>query len=138
MAKQHEDSVWPYVYSGMSLSEEEGFTIKLYNKGIGPALFEGISIKYEDIYNGTWQDLLIKLKFENTDYSCSGAGVLTASENQIIFQVSDYETAQKVFQVLNTIDIEIIYCSIHQECWEVKSGERNKIKPYDKKSIKCS
>ena len=51
MAKQHQDSVWPYIYCGKSLGND-GYTIKIFNKGIGPAIIKAVEIKANGLEAG--------------------------------------------------------------------------------------
>lgn len=137
MSKQHQDSVWPYVYSGISLNEEQGLTISLYNKGIGPALVQSVIISQKDKTFNSWSELLEYLKLKGIRFSCSGTAVLAASETQQIFQVADFEEASKLYKKLNAMDIKIIYCSIHEECWSLEANELKKVNLKKTKSIIC-
>ncbi|MGB3465807.1 MAG: hypothetical protein WBA74_11075 [Cyclobacteriaceae bacterium] len=137
MSKQHQDSVWPYVFTGRSIDKDLGLTLTIYNKGIGPALVTSVLVEHDNKFFYSWRELLDYWKIESVNFTCSGVPVLGASEEQIIFQVQNYDMAKLVWEKMNNVDVKIFYCSIHDKCWEASSEETIERKKSKKKSIKC-
>jgi len=137
MAKQHQDSVWPYVNTGHSVNPSEGYSIRIDNKGIGPAIVKSMSIKLDGKEYSSWKGLMNSIGLDSIQYSCSGVSVLSPGETQTIFNVQNYDNAKIVWEKLKSIDIIAIYCSIHDECWKLDDNGREKTKSTETKQMAC-
>lgn len=137
MAKQHQDSVWPYAFTGYSLNSDEGYSIRVTNKGIGPALVKSVSIELDDKQHLSWKGLMKSIGLDSINYTCSGVGVLSPNEVQTIFQVKKFSHAKIVWEKLQNLKIKITYCSIHDECWKVDSYSRKKTKSSENSTVTC-
>ena len=137
MAKQHQDSVCPYIFSGSSLNTNEGYSIRIMNKGIGPALVKSVAIKLDGKEHSSWKGLMNSIGLDSISYSCSGVGVLSPNESQVVFQVYKFSEAKIVWEKLQSLELITVYCSIHDECWSVDEKGRAKTKSSDEKEVGC-
>lgn len=136
---QQNASVWPYVEIEERYSQN-GFQLRLTNKGVGPALMGDIVL----LANGTPLtdiDAFIaetvgeKDAFSYDVYETSNpsGSVVSAGESYDLFSVP-WEERTRLFvnNVAERIDIEACYCSIHDDCWTLKMSS-----PRPVKTAKC-
>lgn len=127
MRKQHEDSVWPYIDVGTSYNKE-GFRLHVSNKGVGPAIIKSFKIWLEEQPIEQWDGFIEKHYGDSIAYSCSSinGNVLSPNEEVRIVHVRNAEAAEQIWKEIQKFEIEIIYCSIHDECWKLHE-EREKM-----------
>ncbi|WP_298760452.1 hypothetical protein [uncultured Psychroserpens sp.] len=132
MAKQHQDSVWPYIYSGRSLNNN-GFKMTIYNKGIGPALIKSVSINVDGTNYNSWQSLLNQYDLDTLTFYCSNISgtIISPQEEHTIFGLTKSTEALLVWNKIPNINVDIIYCSIHDECWNSNGSQIKKINSYE-------
>ena len=139
MAKQHKDSVWPHIYYGKSLNEIEGFNIKIMNKGIGPAIIKSLEIKSDDLSYQSWSELLAYHELDSLYRYCSSISgtVLLPGEEMAIFGIPNYIEGRKLWNTVGNLNIDIDYCSIHDDCWRTNGPDTFEIELPRKTSGLC-
>lgn len=121
---QQRASVWPYIEIVESYSDE-GFRIRLTNKGVGPALMGDVKLMFNgepvrDLDQLIADTLGPEDAFSYDRYSSSNPSnsVMAAGEASILFGVKwDSETRRLLAAWDGKVDIATCYCSIHEDCW---------------------
>lgn len=121
---QQRAEIWPYARIEQGFSQN-GYEIRILNKGVGPALIRQIELRYQDqIYSDV--DALIGAVMEPDQtfsyelYRTSNPlnSVISANEEVQIFGVP-WDPRTRVFadRFSANGDFKICYCSILDECW---------------------
>lgn len=126
-------SVWPHIEIGESYSEE-GFTLRLTNKGVGPALMGDLRVIYEGQHASDIDQLIIDtigadLAFSYERYRMSNPSnsVVAPGDEIRLFSV-DWDPASRMLVEAwsGRIDVVGCYCSIHGDCWKTSlNSKRN-------------
>lgn len=121
---QQRAEIWPYARIEQGFSQN-GYEIRILNKGVGPALIRQIELRYQDqIYSDV--DALIRAVMEPDQtfsyelYRTSNPlnSVISANEEVQIFGVPwDPRTRAFADRFSAEGDFKICYCSILDECW---------------------
>lgn len=120
MREQQYTAVWPYLEWMMSTGQ--GFSIRVMNKGVGPAIIKSTSFKLDGKPVNGVNELLIGL-FGNIDSLSRSEEeinnrVIAPGEQLEIFNIFDGPATRKIDKSIYTrIEYEICYCSIYEECW---------------------
>ncbi len=125
MSEQHKDSVWPYVFSGKSINNNDGLSIKVYNKGIGPAIIKSVQVDIQGTSYESWRSLMHSFNLDTLNFYCSNVEgtVLSPKEEMSIFGVDSYREARLVWKELQELRVRVTYCSIHDDCWNSDGSE---------------
>lgn len=125
MQKQQQTSVWPYVEWLYSNAENQ-FVITVENKGIGPAIIKGLTMKLDGEVIGSNSALFKKL-LGTSDFefinSTVARRVISAGEKVEMVHVYDSAMAHAIDSLLlwnnsaHTFALEICYCSVYDDCW---------------------
>ena len=129
--EQKSASVWPHVQM-QRLEKIEGqnliYSLRLVNKGIGPALMGEIALKYnEELANpANFSDLLNErhpeLDAKVVSYYFAGGTVLAPEEEVDLCVISIPFTEEKeelIYRVIREMRDAFCYCSVYRECWQV-------------------
>lgn len=133
-------SVWPRVtYNNLNQRNADGdkIVISLSNKGVGPAIIEGLQIRYNGRAYGDARQLLD---------ACCGAGgenlaigygsvrgeVLRPGEEVMVTQLAARGSPINVYEQFNRerlrLEISTCYCSVFGDCW-VDDGRSSTPRP---------
>ncbi|MEM8547547.1 MAG: hypothetical protein AAGF46_05200 [Pseudomonadota bacterium] len=121
--------VWPYLTVGERY-DSEGFYYEAVNKGIGPARLRSVIVKYQgEPIQGIDQLILDILgpedafSYDRYRSSVSATAVISAGEVLNLFSVDWDPVTRRLSQALApSLEIEICYCSVYDDCWIAKRG----------------
>ncbi|MFK8052540.1 MAG: hypothetical protein AB8F65_06170 [Woeseiaceae bacterium] len=123
---QQKASVWPHIELGESYSDE-GFKIRLTNKGVGPALMGQVVLSKDGKAIENLDALILAtlgpdeaFSYERYSTSNPSNSVVAAGESYVLFAVAWDETTQRLISAWSggAVDITTCYCSVHEDCWE--------------------
>lgn len=127
LLEQTRSGAWPYLdlqlYKGTSQQGIEKYKIIVENKGLGPAVIEGVKIYYDETPARDWSDFMKKagvadslastMSFENISNS-----VISEKEEVVVFDISmNPPVMDWLFERADRIEIEICYKSIFGDHW---------------------
>ena len=109
--------VWPYLEPGMSGSKRE---VVLFNKGVGPAIINGVKILVDGKPQRNWSMVFEALGIHydhHIPYSTINGVVISANDRieQLVFPTTD-DFNLYAHQV-KRIELKLCYCSSLGECW---------------------
>lgn len=120
-------SVWPRLEMGQSyLQDSYGYFVS--NRGTGPALIQHVRLAVADQPKADWAAVLDAFGVaEQRSYSQSqiDGRTLSAGQEIQVFQTRDRALmARLVSDQAPPMTVEICYCSIYQQCWQVDQLHR--------------
>ena len=137
MQSQQKASVWPYLQKSIVYSFEEDMisvTVSLENKGVGPALIQGIEIRDEYTQQPLENNFQVITKFINTNagdstfldrmgmsMTTSGEDVLSPGEVKQIFQLKGkrfLNDNERIFEIFR-LGFSLCYASIYNDSWVI-------------------
>ncbi|HEY6942310.1 hypothetical protein [Dokdonella sp.] len=109
--------VWPYL---MLASYDTENSVKLLNKGVGPAIVKSVRVTVDGKPQRTWRDVVTALGLEHVPLRTSTItdNVVSGGEVVPMLVIGDedvYHRFRKVSALRS--GIEICYCSTLEECW---------------------
>lgn len=115
---------WPYISLHRAYSSE-GYTIKLENKGVGPARLREVKLYYDNTEVTDLDQTIIDIVGEENafSYDVYGAnnpapGVISSGEAVYLFSVPwERRTRMLVERMDRKISVTACYCSIYDDCW---------------------
>lgn len=118
-------SVWPHIEIGESYSDK-GFTLRMTNKGVGPALMGRLILRFDGQEITDIDQLIVDtlgaedaFSYERYGMSDPSNSVVAPADQINLFSVDWDADTQRLIQAWNgRIDISTCYCSIHNDCWE--------------------
>ena len=126
MREQQRADVWPYLEIMQNYSED-GFALRITNKGVGPALVDSGALydgerEIDDLDAFIAETVGAENAFGYETYRSRGIvnAVLAAGESVDLFAVDWTEETQlllKLWTEERAIDYRVCYCSIHDQCW---------------------
>jgi len=126
MRKQHESSIWPYIYHGITYRDDGRFFYNVRNVGLGPAKIVNARIYYKDkVYSGYYQFLsdFLEIPVDSVKtgialgYSTLDGRVLAPEESIDALNISTWEVSAALFDRQDEWHIKICFCSIYNKCW---------------------
>ncbi len=128
MASQLEGSVWPFLKTSISLSQQDDMkviTYSLTNKGVGPAKIKQFELVIADTTITSFLafievvgGLVGKERLRDINFSLPVEVVLAAGEVHQVFKLSyqaNDETEQAILGAIG--DTKLCYCSIYDACY---------------------
>lgn len=127
---QQRAAVWPFVALSSSYTEQ-GFTFKLENKGVGPALVHAVDIsfmgkRYRDLDALITETLGEEDAFSYDVYSGvnPSGSVLGVGDTVTLFSVPWEERTEKLLEKWSDkVNVTACYCSIQEECWTAQLSQ---------------
>lgn len=147
MSAQQQAAVWPYLTPQISYQftdQSTTITYQFINKGVGPAKIQSATIAFKDTARQDYSGLLNKVlhslpqgalttldSTSTTDFQLNmrmPSGVLSPGEQVKWIEVSlpRFE-GDRDFWLTNTFQYELGYCSIYEDCWMLRSGEKEPV-----------
>lgn len=121
MRDQQHVSVWPYIEWAGMIDENEGFTITVTNKGVGPALIKSskMSLDGKVVNVKEYLEMLVpNLDTLSYSYSPFDNRVLGAGDELIIAGIYNKEVVKKLtLDVFARTKLDICFCDIYGTCW---------------------
>lgn len=122
---QQRASVWPHIEISEAYSEA-GFTLRMTNKGVGPALMGRMALTFDGKPVTDLDQLILDtigaekaFSYERYGMSDPSNGVLAPSDEVRLFTVDWDDSTRELIQAWNgRIDIVTCYCSINNDCWQ--------------------
>ena len=119
-------SAWPHLQITPYREEQKDSTknmttVKLMNKGIGPAIIESVSYQYEDKKVENLEALIqiiIGKKFTGSYKSLTVDEVIAQNEEFIHVGIIGARESRIFNEALAKIKMNIVYKSVHDERWE--------------------
>ncbi|MEM1126573.1 MAG: hypothetical protein AAGI71_07980 [Bacteroidota bacterium] len=107
-------SVWPRLELSRSVMAES-FSYNVANNGTGPAIIKHTLVKLNDEYINNWWDIA---SFSRVTQSYIGGGTIPAGEviKPLVYRG---DSTAHILELDRSIEIQICYCSIYDECWFV-------------------
>ena len=120
-------SVWPHVEVAASLTDGR-VTLWTQNTGVGPARIEAAALSFQDESLPTWSSMLSRVGVPDDSLAyykslLNGRVLPAASEKEAIFEVTSSSAAAAFTEAVasavwdGSIDVEVCYCSVYDECW---------------------
>lgn len=128
MASQMEGSVWPYLKTNISASDQDGVRSIAYtitNKGVGPAKIDHFSFTIGDKTITSAKELVDILtgleEFErliSLGFSLPNSAVLAPNETHEVYKI-DYQYDEALRSEFITLigEEKMCYCSIYDKCY---------------------
>jgi hypothetical protein len=131
-------AVWPRLVLDTTLLKNEGFSITLANRGVGPAEVKRLRVFVDGKPAVDWRDAVSQVldgKLKLTDLSG-----LSPISDQIVspgleikaLRIASFEVGSRVIASKKKLAIELCYCSTLDECWVVGSPGNESTRPIDK------
>ncbi|MEL7296332.1 MAG: hypothetical protein AAGJ86_01655 [Pseudomonadota bacterium] len=122
---QQRAEVWPHIQIDQSYSEA-GFRLRMVNKGVGPALMGQLVLLHngqpvQDVDQLIIETIGAERAFSYDRYSMSDPSnsVVAPGDSLTLFGVSWDDSTRELIRAWNgAIDIDVCYCSIHEDCWQ--------------------
>ena len=131
MARQMKATTWPFLETDLSYGSV-GFLIRVNNKGVGPAIIKKAAVildnkRYDDT-KANIDSVVFKLTGRRdllNGYTNINSRVISAGESISFIEVTDTASARVLQKSLkgHSVEIEICYCSVLDECWIVSRGK---------------
>jgi hypothetical protein len=109
--------VWPYL---MLASYDSENSVKLLNKGVGPAIVRSVRVTVDRKPRRTWREVTTALGFERIPLRTStiSDNVISGGEVVPMLVFNDADTYHRFrTQSRGRSAVEICYCSTLDECW---------------------
>ena len=119
-------SAWPHLQTTVYRQEQKdstknSTTIKLMNKGIGPAIIESFSYEYKGKEHERLEDLIVAIigkKFTGSYKSLTIEEVIAQNEGFDLVSIIGARESSIYNEELVNIKMKVIYKSVHDERWE--------------------
>lgn len=119
-------SAWPHLQIAVFREEEKDSTknttsVKLMNKGIGPAIVESVSYEYKGKKTGSLEELIkavVGKMFSGSYKSLSVDEVIAQNEEIIHVSIIGARESRIFNEEMGYIKVKINYKSVHDEHWE--------------------
>ena len=120
-------SVWPRLEMGQSYTQSSyGYFVS--NRGTGPALIEHVRLAVDGQPKADWAEVLDAYGApEKRQYLQSqiDGRTLSAGQDIQVFQTKDKNLIDRLVSSTGPpMSVEICYCSIYQQCWQVDQRNR--------------
>jgi hypothetical protein len=128
MSKQLHTSVWPYV-EVISSQGNSGISIGVSNKGAGPAIIKTNRIVLDGkAHKENKLDSVLELitgRKIARNYTTVESRVMAAGEHFNFVEINDRSDMLALHSALrmHTLEIEVCYCSIYDDCWKIVNGK---------------
>ena len=140
MARHQAVSVWPYLQmfagiaaKGQPTGEVKAFSFNIANKGVGPAIFETIDVRYKGEIMPGWRTVFQTVAEENnldleavrrsiSEANLDPGEVVQAGEIRSIIESDDYDLAALLARAIyssRTVEVDVCFCSLYKECWRL-------------------
>ncbi len=119
MRETQSATVWPFIEILPSNNDGES-SLGIYNKGIGPALIQTVSLRVNDEPFKNWQQLFDQYaNEESVAYTWSSISGRVLAPNDVVNAIQLKTEDARAFQsAMRGMDFNICYCSVYKECWE--------------------
>jgi hypothetical protein len=141
MSKQTQAATWPYLEVIFSNSNDH-FSINVTNKGVGPAIIKNATLYldglfYPDTHKNADSIAYILTGSRNllNGYTNIHNRVMSPGEVINFIEINDSTSVKLLLQSLkqHSVQLEICYCSVFDECWKAISGKVEPCKSCDVK-----
>ncbi len=136
MLSQQRASVWPYVEWTYAMRSDQGFSLTVANKGVGPAIVRSAKLTLAGEPIATARDLLgryVALDSTALVTTTIDDRVIAPGERLTLFHIDvrdrdEYvDLHRKLDPLFQNLEFRICYCSIYGDCWtstglEVQAG----------------
>jgi hypothetical protein len=122
-------SIWPRVVIQTHISDKQGYSIEVSNKGLGPAIIKTTNITVDGKTQNSWQDVFEKLKLQGSFYTVTNSlssTIISQNETVIAVKVEEAKAGHTAGKGSKRIDLEICYCSVYDDCWLVSKSNQYK------------
>jgi hypothetical protein len=125
MREQQRAAVWPYVEVGMGFSDD-GFHVRTYNQGIGPARIQSMEVRVDGEPVQTWTEMFDSLGVETSGYSQdrTNGRVIPGQTQLASLQATGDSISAPVYDAyLNEgrLTFALCYCSVYDDCWQLET-----------------
>ena len=133
MVDQQKGAVWPYleVKSSLAVTDSLVFSWTAENKGVGPAIVNGVNLLFKEKTIKTYSELLSLLDglVGENNYALSKFGVdqesksvYASGEEKTLLQITFYDP-KVYFEKVGFFNLDLKYCSIYGDCWKENGKE---------------
>ena len=134
-------SVWPSIQLGRTYSLTDGnlnFAYLAINNGTGPAIIKTLKISRGETVVTQWAELIALAGVKDVSYMQSqlNYSVIPANQRITALQTADNSLIDVLMVQDNVTRIEMCYCSIYDECWQV--DKTNQPQPVEQCELKDS
>jgi hypothetical protein len=129
MQGQQHAAVWPHLEWRYGFRSDDGFTLTVVNKGVGPAIVKSSKMTYDGLEVKDSRELLSKfVNLDSVGFFYSSVNNMVIAPNEKIEVVHLYVKDNKEYQKLqmemedfySKLTYEICFCSIYNDCWLYK------------------
>jgi hypothetical protein len=122
-------SVWPSVQLARSYNSDEeqaSFAYLAINNGTGPALIKSVKITLKGQPVANWSEFLRLTNIVQPSYVQSqlNNSVIPANQRIVAIQSTDKKLVDGLLALEEHMQVEICYCSIYDECWQVNKNNQ--------------
>jgi hypothetical protein len=124
-------AAWPHLQMEPYRSERQdstknSMTVKLYNKGVGPAIIESVTYQYKGKTYTNIQQLIVDIIGKNNyqgSFQTLLLGGVIAQNEEIVHASIEGATSSRLFsEAIPDIKTRIVYSSVHDQRWEYLTG----------------
>ena len=124
MREQQRAAVWPYVEIGMGFSDD-GFAVRTYNQGVGPARIQSMQIHVDGEPVPTWKAMFQALGVADSTWSHdkTNGRVLPGQSTLTSLLAPGDARASEVYAAYleaERLTLALCYCSVYDDCWRVE------------------
>jgi hypothetical protein len=120
-------AAWPHLQleslrEEMDDSSKNRMTIKILNKGVGPAIVESVEYKYKNKKVANLNELIFIIvgkKFLGSSQSIETGKVIAQNDEIIHVSFIGAANSKKFQNALPEIEMRVIYSSVHEQMWEL-------------------
>ncbi|MEM9679316.1 MAG: hypothetical protein AAF901_03250 [Bacteroidota bacterium] len=122
MKSQQKAMVWPYIKAG-EVYNSEGFNVKVYNNGTGPAIIKSIEVTYKDHLIKDVNQLLDSLRpgrtfgYDIVINNDINNYVFKSGEEVIVFGFTWNPETREAINNIQYVDMKIAYESVLGDQW---------------------
>lgn len=134
MRETQKAAVWPFVEILPSNTATESF-LGIYNKGTGPAIIKSVTLSIDDQSFTTWNALFDHVAPDDTiPFAWSTVRGRVLAPNDVVKAIElQPENARKVGAAISSLQFELCYCSVYDDCWTTSLARNNK--PIDRCTV---
>ena len=126
-------SIWPKIeIHSLYSSSQKKFIYRIENVGTGPALIKHTKIKYKSEVIRNWEELAQLLGQKSSTFSTAAIGSRVLPALAIINPLisEDEGFAEALSNQRSSINIEICFCSVFNQCWLTKPDDKTEMVEY--------
>ena len=127
MRQQQAAAVLPIMDFWAAYESNDGYSLHLANKGLGPAFVKSIDVRVDGTSQEHWiavMEALIGRPVAHSEAAIIGS-VLSPGESGTLLAINDPDNGPEVWKNANRVALEVCYCSVFENCWNTTISNLN-------------